>query len=62
MKTKKALVKKIRVTKKKKVFRRFTNQNHYNSKDTGKAGRDKKKDRRLFKTDEKNVLKAMPYL
>jgi len=62
MKTKKALVKKIRITKKKKVFRRFTNQNHYNSKDTGKTGRDKKKDRRLFKTDEKNVLKAMPYL
>jgi len=62
MKTKKALVKKVRVTKKKKVFRRFTNQNHYNSKDTGKTGRDKKRDRRLFKTDEKNVLKAMPYI
>jgi ribosomal protein L35 len=62
MKTKKALVKKIKVTKKKKVFRRFTNQNHFNSKDTGKTGRNKRKDRRLFKTDEKNVLKALPYI
>jgi ribosomal protein L35 len=61
MKTKKSLVKKIRVTKKKKVFRRFTNQNHFNSKDTGKTGRSKKKDRRLFRADEKNVLKALPY-
>jgi len=62
IKTKKALVKKIKVTKKKKVFRRFTNQNHFNSKDTGKTGRNKKKDRRLFKADEKNVLKALPYI
>jgi len=62
IKTKKALVKKIKVTKKKKVFRRFTNQNHFNSKDTGKTGRNKKRDRRLFKADEKNVLKALPYI
>jgi len=62
MKTKKSLVKKIRVTKKKKVFRRFTNQNHFNSKETGKTGRNKKRDRRLFRADEKNVLKALPYL
>lgn len=62
IKTKKALVKKVKITKKKKVFRRFTNQNHFNSKDTGKTGRNKRKDRRLFKADEKNVLKALPYL
>ncbi|HRZ95305.1 MAG TPA: 50S ribosomal protein L35 [Candidatus Moranbacteria bacterium] len=62
LKTKKALVKKIKITRKKKVIRRFTNQNHYNSKETGKTGRNKKRDRRLFRTDEKNVLKALPYL
>jgi ribosomal protein L35 len=62
MKTKKALVKKIKITKKRKVLRRFTNQNHFNSKETGKTGRNKKRDRRLFKADEKNVLKALPYL
>ena len=61
LKTKKALVKKIKVSKRKKVLRRFTNQNHFNSKETGKTGRNKKRDRRLFKTDEKNILKALPY-
>ncbi|MDR3559542.1 MAG: 50S ribosomal protein L35 [Candidatus Pacebacteria bacterium] len=59
MKTKKALVKKIKVTKGKKVLRRSTGQNHYNSKENGKVGRDKKSDQRLFRTDEKNVLKAL---
>lgn len=61
LKTKKALVKKIKVTKSKKVLRRATGQNHFNSKETGKVGRDKKSDVRLFRADEKNVLKALPY-
>lgn len=59
LKTHKALVKRIKISKKNKVMRRATGQNHYNSKETGKVGRKKKNDSRLFKTDEKNVLKAM---
>ena len=58
-KTKKALVKKVKVTKGKKVTRRKTGQNHFNSKETGKYGRNKKKDIRLARADEKNVLKAI---
>lgn len=61
LKTFKALVKKVKITGKKKVTKRATGQNHYNSKDTGEQGRMKKKDQRLFKADEKNVLKAIPY-
>lgn len=61
MKTKKAVAKKIRVTKKRKALRRHTSQNHYNSKETGKFRRGKRKDLRLFKADEKNVLAALPY-
>ncbi|MDQ1283892.1 MAG: ribosomal protein [Patescibacteria group bacterium] len=61
IKTFKALSKKVKITKKKKVIRRKTKQNHYNSKETGEQGRSKKKDVRLFKADEKNVLKALPY-
>jgi len=61
LKTPKSLIKRIKLTKKKKVLRRKTNQNHYNSKDTGQAGRSKRKDVQLFKTDEQNVLKALPY-
>jgi large subunit ribosomal protein L35 len=61
LKTKKALVKKIKLTKKGKIFRRKTGQNHYNSKETGKAGREKKKSIRLSRCDEKNFLKGLPY-
>jgi ribosomal protein L35 len=59
LKTKKALSKKIKVTKGKKVLRRKTGQNHYNSKETGKKGREKRGDMRLFRADEKNILKAI---
>lgn len=62
LKTKKALVKKIKVTKNSKVTRRKTGHNHYNSKETGAEGRAKRGDVRLFKTDEKNFIKAMPYI
>ncbi len=61
LKTKKALAKKIKITKNRKVLRRKTGQNHFNSKETGKKGREKRKIVRLFDTDEKNVLKALPY-
>ncbi|HRY82392.1 MAG TPA: 50S ribosomal protein L35 [Candidatus Moranbacteria bacterium] len=61
LKTKKALIKKVKITKNKKVLRRSTGQNHYNSKEDGAVGREKKGDLRLFKADEKNVLKALPY-
>jgi ribosomal protein L35 len=59
LKSHKALVKRIKVTKNKKVTRRKTGQNHYNSKENGQEGRAKKGDVRLFRADEKNVLKAL---
>ena len=59
MKTKKSVVKKFKVTKNGKVLRRSTGQNHYNSKESGNVTRSKKKDQRLFRGDEKNVLKAI---
>jgi ribosomal protein L35 len=61
LKTRKAVVKKFKITKRKKVTRRVTGQNHYNSKESGAEGRKKKGDVRLFKADEKNVLNALPY-
>lgn len=61
LKTKKSVIKKFKITKNRKVMRRKTGQNHYNSKETGAEGRRKKKDVRLFKADEQNVLKALPY-
>jgi large subunit ribosomal protein L35 len=61
LKTNKSVIKKVRLTKKKKVMRRKTGQNHYNSRDNGQEGRVKRKDVRLFRADEVNVLKALPY-
>ncbi|EKE16501.1 MAG: hypothetical protein ACD_11C00005G0009 [uncultured bacterium] len=59
IKTKKSVSKKFRITKNGKVLRRATGQNHYNSKDSGEETRSKRKDQRLFRGDEKNVLKAL---
>lgn len=61
LKTPKSVIKKIKLSRRKKVLRRRTGQNHYNSKETGQAGRKKKGDFPMFKTDQKNVLKALPY-
>lgn len=61
MKTKKSVIKKVKITKNGKVIRRATGQNHYNSKETGAEGRAKKKDKRMFRADEKNIIAALPY-
>jgi ribosomal protein L35 len=61
LKTRKAAAKKVSITKGGKVMRRKCGQNHYNCKETGSEGREKKRDVRLFKTDEKNMLRGLPY-
>lgn len=59
IKTNKALVKKVKLSKGKKVTRRATGQNHFNAKESGAVTRAKRSDKRLCKADEKNVLKAL---
>ena len=61
LKTKKSVVKKVKITGNKKLTRRYTKQNHYNSRQNGNFKRKKRGDKPLFKTDEANVLKALPY-
>lgn len=58
-KTRKSIVKKVRTTKTKKVMRRYTKQNHFNSKQTGSFKRKKRKDQRVATADEKNLLKVL---
>jgi len=60
-KTRKAVAKKFHVTKGGKVMRRYTKQNHGNSKETGTFRRKKRQDQSLNKTDAENVLKSLPY-
>ncbi len=59
-KTRKAVSKKFTITKTGKVFRRYTKQNHGNSKETGSFRRKKRRDIELNKTDSANVLRALP--
>ncbi len=61
MKTPKSVIKKVRVTKGGKVIRRSTGQNHFNAKESGNKTRAKRSDKRLFKADEKNVLKTLAH-
>jgi len=44
MKTHKATAKRFRVTKKGKIVKRKSGQNHFNSRENGKVGRNKKSD------------------
>ncbi len=62
LKTKKAVLKKVKISKNKKVLRLHTKQNHFNSRETGKFKRFKRRIKRLSKANEKNVLKALPYM
>ncbi len=52
-------LKKIKVSKNGKIKRRATGQNHFNGKESGNKTRAKRSDKRLFKTDEKNIAKAL---
>ncbi|NTW15568.1 MAG: 50S ribosomal protein L35 [Candidatus Moranbacteria bacterium] len=61
-KTKKSVVKKVKVTGSGKLLRRASGQNHYNSRDTGAQTRAKRVEKgfKLAK-EEQNVKKALPY-
>ncbi len=58
-KSNRALMKKIKISKNGKIKRRSTGQNHFNGKEPGKKTRNKRRDKKLFKTDEKNIAKAL---
>ena len=45
LKTRKSVVKKVKITARRKVLRRYTKQNHYNSRQTGKFKRKKRGDK-----------------
>jgi len=61
LKTKKSVSKKVKITGTGKLLRRSTGHNHYNSRDTGAETRAKRKDQGIFKTEENNIKRAIPY-
>jgi large subunit ribosomal protein L35 len=60
-KTHKALAKRVKVTKNKKVLKRTSGQDHFNSRSSGKTTRNKRRDNTLSKTHDKALKTLLPY-
>ena len=54
-KTRKALSKRFKVTKKNKVVKRSTGQDHFNARESGKQKRGKRLDKTVSEADAKNI-------
>ncbi len=61
LKTKKAAAKRIRFTKNKKMKIRTSGQDHFNARESGKVGRNKKSDHNLSGVNAKNIKRLIPY-
>lgn len=61
LKTRKAISKRFKITKKKKVLKRTGGQDHFNSRESGKVKRNKRKPSQLGKSLNRNVKEQIPY-
>ena len=62
LKTKKILKKRVKITSKKKVLIRVGGQDHFNSRESSKVTRNKKRDKEISSANIKTVKKLLPYL
>jgi len=60
LKTRKALLKRIKITGKKKILVRKVHQGHFNAKDSGNQTRKKRKTSKLLSVDSKKIKKILP--
>ncbi len=61
LKTRKSVASRVKKTKTKKFLRRSAGQSHFNARDTGKTGRNKRKDFGIAKPEHKALNSAMPH-
>lgn len=61
LKTTKSVSSRIRVTKNKKYMRKRGGQSHYNARESGKTGRNKKRDFAIAKTEHRTLKSLLPY-
>jgi large subunit ribosomal protein L35 len=61
LKTHKAILKRIKITKGNKIKIRTSGQDHFNSRESGKTRRNKKRDHTLSKSNARSVHKLLPY-
>lgn len=63
LKTHKTTAKKVKVSRgKKKTLRtKIAGQNHFNARESGKVGRNKKRGKGVAKADIRNIRRQIPY-
>jgi ribosomal protein L35 len=62
IKTQKAVAKRIYKTKAKKIMIRCGGQDHFNAKESGKVGINKRRNKQLSKSQSKNIHTLTPYM
>ena len=60
LKTRKALLKRIKITGRKKILTRRAHQGHFNAKESGNQTRNKRRDNEMASADSKQVRKILP--
>jgi large subunit ribosomal protein L35 len=61
IKTRKAVSKRFKITKTKKVMKVTGGQGHFNARETGNTKRNKRRSSQISKADQKNIKTFMPY-
>lgn len=59
MKTHKAVAKRFKITKKGKVLKRAAGQDHFNTRESGKVTRNKRRDRRMSESLTRTIKKLV---
>ena len=62
LKTRKLLKKRIKVTGSKKLMIRSGGQDHFNSRESGKVTKNKRRDKEISSANSKTVRQLLPYL
>ncbi len=60
-KTHQATAKRLKITARKKILRRYTHQDHFNAREGGKKTRLKRKNRKISMVERKRIKKLLPY-
>ena len=61
IKTHKATAKRFKVTKNAKILKRKAGQDHFNSRESGKVTRNKRRDIGISNTERRVIKQLMPY-
>lgn len=61
IKTHKATAKRFKITKNKKIIKRKAGQDHFNSRESGKVTRNKRRDISISHTENRVIRQLLPY-